>query len=131
MLGHLYIRIFPPKYFLLIFFFFQETEIRRIRKTREAERLARHTDGTGSVTSFRPSESGNNTGTGGGVINSAPVEEPVKENPEESELKFEKPAKKKKNKKKNKEKERKDSDADTEDGIPEMDDLLIAADSVF
>ena len=90
--------------------------------------MARHTDGTGSVTSFRPSESGNNTG---GVINSAPVEEPVKEKPEESELKFEKPAKKKKNKKKNKEKERKDSDADTEDGIPEMDDLLIAADSVF
>ena len=118
-------------FFADFFFSFQETEIRRIRKTREAERLARHTDGTGSVTSFRPSESGNNTGTGGSVINSAPVEEPVKENPEESELKFEKPAKKKKNKKKNKEKERKDSDADTEDGIPEMDDLLIAADSVF
>ena len=100
-------------------YFLQETEIRRIRKSREAERLARHTDGTGSVSAYRPSESGQNNEN---------VEKVVEKVVEDSNV-FEKPEKKKK--KKNKKKERKDSDADTEDGIPEMDDLLIAADSVF
>ena len=110
---------------------FQETEIRRVRKAREADRLARHTDGTGNVTGFtRPSESGNNA-----IENGTKNLDQDLENTKEESKEFEKPVKKKKKNKKKQEKERKDSDADTEDGIPEisaeMDDLLMAADSVF
>ena len=83
--------------------------------------MARHTDGTGSVSAYRPSESS-------GPNDNNDPNKVVEQVAEESNV-FEKPEKKKKKKKKNK--ERKDSDADTEEGIPEIDDLLITADSVF